>query len=561
MGEWFRNAAAMTHGAAYRERGWWRDETVVDDLRRAVREHPDKPAIIAARYFSKDVVRLTYAELAAHMERFAGALRALGVGREDVVAVQLPNWWQFTALALACARIGAVIAPMPADYRRREVEFILERTQARVYVGPATWNGFSHQGLLREVAPSLPSLRHRVFIRTKDEALAEGELDFEAHFLTPRWEEQYPAETLEPMRARADEVFNILYTSGTTGEPKGVIHSHNTNYAITRALSETMGMSARDVVSLPSLLTGSSGFTYLFLMPVLLGATAVYLDVADPDFHLRLLEEHGITFMYGIPTYYLNVLAAQRRKPRRTGSLRCLATGSTPVPPHLIAEVREVLGVRLHTLWGMTENGAVTLTRDEDPPDWPAHSDGRPVEWMEAKIAPAITEDGTPYPDGIGRLLVRGASQCLGYFKRPDIYAACVDAEGWFDTGDLARDDGRGGIRIAGRLKDVIIRHGLKIPVVEVESTLYAHPKVREVALVALPDATLGSERVCAVVVPREAPPTLAELREHLRKEGMAVAYWPDRLEIVEEMPKTATGKIRKHQLRERLQSKPGQVA
>ncbi|WP_375773013.1 AMP-binding protein [Archangium gephyra] len=557
MAERFGNTAARVHGPAYRQKGWWRDETVVDDLRRAIKNHPDKTAIIAARYFSRDVTRISYAELGGYMDRFAGALRELGVGREQIVAVQLPNWWQFTAIALACARIGAVLAPIPPDYRRREVEFILNRTEAPVYIGPASWTGFSHRDMLREMAPALPALRHRIFLGAGS-GLADGELDFDAHFAAHRWEERYPASTLDELTARADDVFNVLYTSGTTGEPKGVVHSYNTNYAITRALNETMGLGADDVVSLPSLLTASSGFTYLFQMPVLLGATAVYLDVADPDFHLKLIEEHGISFMYGIPTYYLNMLASQKRRPRKVSTLRCLATGSTPVPPHLIAEVREVFGVRLHTLWGMTENGAVTLTRNEDPPDWPANSDGAPVPWMEVKIAPALAEDGTPFPEGAGRLLVRGASQCLGYFKREDIYNACLDAEGWFDTGDLARDDGRGGIRIAGRLKDIIFRHGLKIPVVEVESALYAHPKVREVAIVAHADDRIGGERVCAVVVPRDEAPTLNELRDHLRKAGMSVSYWPDRLEIISEMPKTPSGKIRKFLLRERLKEQPG---
>lgn len=560
MAEKFGNTAARVHGSAYRQRGWWRDETVVDDLRRAIKNHPDKTAIIAARYFARELTRISYAELGSYMDRFAGALRELGVGREQIVAVQLPNWWQFTAVALACARIGAVLAPIPPDYRRREVEFILSRTEAPVYIGPASWTGFSHRDMLREMAPALPALRHRIFLGAGS-GLSDGELDFDAHFVANKWEERYPASSLDELSARADDVFNVLYTSGTTGEPKGVVHSYNTNYAITRALNETMGLGADDVVSLPSLLTASSGFTYLFQMPVLLGATAVYLDVADPDFHLKLIEEHGISFMYGIPTYYLNMLASQKRRPRKVSTLRCLATGSTPVPPHLIAEVREVFGVRLHTLWGMTENGAVTITRNEDPPEWPANSDGAPVPWMEVKIAPALSEDGTPFPDGAGRLLVRGASQCLGYFKREDIYNACLDAEGWFDTGDLARDDGRGGIRIVGRLKDIIFRHGLKIPVVEVESALYAHPKVREVAIVAHADDRIGGERVCAVVVPREEAPTLNELRDHLRKAGMSVSYWPDRLEIISEMPKTPSGKIRKFLLRERLKEQPGSPA
>ncbi|NNC14524.1 AMP-binding protein [Corallococcus exiguus] len=552
MGQRFHNAAALEKGSEYRRKGWWRDTTVVDDLRRCVQAHPDKTAIIAARYFSKDITRLTYAELARYMDRFALGLRELGVGREDIVAVQLPNGWHFTALALACARLGAVIAPIPPDYRRREVEFILGRTEASVYVGPTSWTGHSHRDMARDIAGVLPSLRHRVLLGSNTD-LQAGERDFERHFIEREWEKEASLEGVAP--AAADDVCNILYTSGTTGEPKGVVHSHNTNYGITRALCDTLGIDGTDVVALPSLLTASTGFTYSYLMPMLLGATAIYMDVGDPELTLKLFEEHGVTFTYGIPTYLMNLIALQRKRQRNTSSLRQLATGSIPVPPHLIAAVREVFGVRLHTLWGMTENGAVTITRHEDAPDWPSQSDGRAVAWMETKIVPALAEDGTPYPDGTGRLIVRGASQCLTYFKRDDVYAAATDAEGWFDTGDLARDDGRGGIRIVGRLKDVIFRYGYKIPVVEVESALYSHPKVKEVAVVAHSDDKIGGERVCAVVVVREgeAPPTLNELRDHLKQQGMSNQYWPDRLDLIDEMPKTATGKVRKYLLRDRL--------
>ncbi|MCP3162989.1 AMP-binding protein [Myxococcus qinghaiensis] len=556
----FGSGPSLEQAALYRSKGWWRDETVLDDLRRAVRTHPDKTAIVAARYFAKDVTKLSYAELGRSVERFAGALVSLGVQRGELVAVQLPNWWQFTALALACARIGAVVAPIPPDYRRREVEFILGRTESSVYVGPLSWSGHSHRDMLREASHALPSLKHRVFIGAGEQASEPGELDFDAYFVARRWEDETPKAELDARSARPDDVCNVLYTSGTTGEPKGVIHSHNTNFGITRALVDTMALGADDVVCLPSLLTASSGFTYLYLMPVLLGATAVYMDVGDPELTLRCIDEHRVTFMYGIPTYVMNVIAAKKKRGGDTSSLRRLSTGSIPVPPHLIAAVRESFGVPLHTLWGMTENGAVTITRREDPPDWPSNSDGRPVDWMEVRIVPALAEDGSPYPEGTGRLLVRGASQCLGYFKREDIYRACVDEEGWFDTGDLARDDGRGGIRIVGRLKDVIFRYGQKVPVVEVESALYSHPKVREVAVIGHSDDRIGGERVCAVVVPRDETPTLDELRAHLKGLGMSNQYWPDRLEVVEEMPKTPSGKIRKYLLRERLKGPTAKV-
>jgi cyclohexanecarboxylate-CoA ligase len=539
----FDNAPARRDGARYRERGWWRDATFVSDLHAAARSTPDKPAIIAARAFARDVARISYAELAAHVDRLAAGLLALGVGREDIVAIQLPSWWQYNALALACARIGAVVAPIPVDYRRRETEFVLARTEAAVYIGPASWLGFSHRGLLREMAPALPALRHRVLLDAGDD-LAPGELEFDAWFADPVHSRRHARAELDRRAPGADDVFLVMYTSGTTGEPKGVVHSYNTLYAITRALRDSAGLGAADVITTPSGVTGLVGFLYDFLLPLLCGATAVYADLGDPERGLQLIEDHAVSFAYAIPNYLAGLASAQQRRPRRIGSLRTVVTGSAPVPPHLIPSLRETLGVRVQSLWGMTEMGGATFTWPDDPPDTPAHSDGRPIEWMEIKI-----DDG-------GRLRVRGANLCLGYFQRPEVYAACLDDDGWFDTGDLVRPDGRGGIRIIGRVKDVIVRNGQKVPVVEVESALAAHPSVAAVALIADPDTDLG-ERVVAVIVPRDAPPSLADLRDHLRAAGMSAQYWPDRLHLVRDMPLTSSGKIQKFVLQDQLR-RPG---
>jgi cyclohexanecarboxylate-CoA ligase len=531
----------------FRARGWWRDATFLEDLRAVTEIAPDRPAIIAARAFDRTVTTLTYAELAAHVDRFAAGLVELGVGRGDLVAMQLPSWWQYSALALACARIGAVIAPIPVDYRRRETEFVLARTEAPVYIGPASWLGFSHRAMLRELAPALPALRHRVLAGLGTSAADPGELDLDVFFGDPAHARGHPPAELDRRAPGADDVFLVMYTSGTTGEPKGVVHSYNTLHAIVRALVETAALSRADVITTPSAMTGLVGFLYDFLVPLACGATAVYADLGDPERTLGLIEDHGVTMLYAIPSYVLGLVATQQRHPRRIGSLRTVVTGSAPVPPHLVPSAYDVLDARVQSLWGMTEMGGATFTRPDDPPDWPAHSDGRPVEWMEVQIV-----RDPDAPDGAGRLRVRGANLCLGYFRRPDMFAAALDDDGWFDTGDLVRPDGKGGIRIVGRVKDVIMRNGQKVPAAEVESALSSHPRVDAVALVPDPDSDLG-ERVVAVVVARGEPPALGELRDHLRGLGMSPQYWPDRLHVVAEMPLTSTGKIQKYVLREQL--------
>jgi cyclohexanecarboxylate-CoA ligase len=295
--------------------------------------------------------------------------------------------------------------------------------------------------------------------------------------------------------------------------------------------------------------THYTGFVQGLLIPVMLGCTAVVQDVWDPGVCLDLVQRHGITTFYGSPPYLAELLAAQQARPRDIGSLHTVVTGSAPVPPHIAAQVRDVLGAPLVALWGMSENGPVTMTRLDDPADWAAHSDGRPIDCMQIRIDKPTVPGNS---DGSGTLWVRGACQCLGYFKREADYAAQLDDDGWFDTGDLARDDGRGGMRISGRVKDIVINRGFNVPVGEVENILVRHARVSQVAVIGLPDRDID-ELVCAVVVPDGAPPTLDELRTHLGAAGMTDQYWPARVEVVDALPRTITGKVRKVELRQRF--------
>ncbi len=549
----FRDGTAALR---YREGGWWRDGTIADDLHRAVAAHPERTAIVAWRGEGGDagsVETITYERLRLLTDRCAGALLELGVGRGDIVSIELPNIWELSVLFLACARIGAVVNPIQPILRSRELRFILQRTRSRVCVVPDRWRGFDYAGMLASLTQDVPTLEHCVVVGgARGETVPLG-VSFQRHFLDTAWEERHPAAELDALAPAADDVAQVMFTSGTTGEPKGAVHSHNTLYAAMHGEPYVLGLDESDVVHMGSPLTHQAGFLYCHFMPVFLGGTAVFQDVWDASVMLRLVEEAGVTFAMGATPFALDAIAAQRAQPRRVETLRTFVCGGTSIPSHLVREAAEVLGVELVALWGMTENGGVTLTGPGDPPELVASSDGRPVPWMEVRI---VDDEGVECAGtAVGRLRCRGASQCLGYFRRPDLYAASVDADGWFDTGDLAHSDGHGGIRIAGRVKDLIVRGGEKVPVVEVESALYRHPLVREVAVVAFPDERLG-ERACAAIVPEGAGAaslTLADLQQHLEALGMAKQFWPERLEILDELPKTPSGKVQKFVLRQQI--------
>ncbi|GAB3473983.1 AMP-binding protein [Amycolatopsis cihanbeyliensis] len=514
---------------AYRSAGWWRDETILDDLRRAAAETPDKPALVC--YQNDTLVVVSYVELMARVDRLAANLVRLGVRPGEVVTLQLPNSWQLVALCLACARIGAIAGPAVPILRRREIEHMTRLTESRVYVAAAEYRGFSYADMSAEVAAVVPTLEHRVLLGG-----GAGALDFDRDLL----EHEPPPVDLDALEAKPDDAAQVMFTSGTTGEPKGVVHSHNTLYAMNKAQADVLRLGPDEVTAMGSPTSHQAGYTWNFVMPLLLGATAVQVEYWDPEVMLRILEEQRVTFFMGAPTFLSDLIAAQRANPRDLGALRTFATGSAPIAPAFVEQARDVLGCRLYALWGMTENGCVTITRPEDPPLRAAESDGTVVPGMEIRIV------------GAGNLQVRGAAQCLGYFRRERVYANSVTEDGWFDTGDLARDDGYGGIRITGRVKDLIIRGAENIPAVEVEAALVRHAAIRDVAVVGYPDQRLG-ERACAVLVTTGEPLSLDDLRTHLDGLGMVKQYWPERVEIVPELPRTPSGKIRKTVLRDRL--------
>src|SRR5258708_5450824 len=361
----------------YRQRGWWREETFLDDLRSNVRGTPDKPALIAHRNGATKII--DYAELARATETFAARLVSLGVKRGEVVAVQLPNWWELLPLGFACARVGAIFCPLMSIYRRREIEFILRLTGARVCVTMADWDGVRLADAVKELAGELPDLEY-IFVARGDGPA--GTRSFEADFVAA----PAPAADVDGRELGPDEPFLMLFTSGTTGESKGVLHSQNTLYASSSAYARALGQDESGVTFVCHAATHYSGFVTGMLVPLMMGATSMLLDSWNAHTYVDLAPKHGATLFYGAPNFVLELLAAQQATHADLSSLRHIVTGSAPIPPAVVQRVRQGLGVPVVALWGMTENGAVTITRADDPPDWSEHSDGSPLGGMEVRI-------------------------------------------------------------------------------------------------------------------------------------------------------------------------------
>ncbi|MEW2623438.1 AMP-binding protein [Streptomyces sp. NPDC048106] len=532
--------------ALYRQRGWWRDQTFLDDLRRQARLRPHKLAIAARRIAHARTDTLDYSDLSRLTDRFAGALVELGVKRGDFVAVQLPNRWEMVPLIYACIRVGAVICPISPVCPEEELRHRLGLTEARVCVTVPEWDGVPLAKVVTGLRDELTSLQHVLVLGGR---APEGAQDFHEHFVARAWEDVHGDEEMAGRTLAPDDPFVVLFTSGTTGESKGVLHSQNTVHAAVRGYADTFLLDDTLVAVVTTPLVHYSGFAQGILAGVMLGGTIVFQDIRKNDAVLDLVERYRGTLVYGPPPTLTDIAESQRQDPRDVSSLRHVVTGSAPVLQPLVDELRATLGARTYSLWGMSENGPVTITRLDYNQDWAAHSNGRPIDAMEIRIDKCLNPDERA---PVGRLRVRGASQALTYYRRDAVFEEQMIDDGWFDTGDVARDDGRGGIRVLCRAKDAIMRDGMVVPMAELESIIARHPKVSEVAVVG-PGGTVSDPILAVIVLSGDEVPSLEEIREHVRAAGQDERFLPDRLEAIPFLPKTLTGKIRKAELRARF--------
>ena len=526
--------------------GHWHDRTINDALDACVAARPDKLALTAVQIEAGTTTRFTYREMARMADRIAVGLARLGVGRGDIVACQLPNWWQFTLTYLACSRIGAVMNPLMHIFREHELNFMLQHGEAKLLIVPQVFRGFDHAHMATGLQAHLPHLQQVVVVG------GGGPDSFEALLTTPEWEKEPDAPAiLTAHRPGPDDITQVIYTSGTTGEPKGVMHSANTVVANILPYAQRLGLGAQDVVLMASPMAHQTGFMYGLLMPILLQASAVLQDIWDAKKAIEVIQAEGATFTMASTPFLSDLTKTVAEAQASIPTLRTFLCAGAPIPSALVERARQVLPTKIISAWGMTENGAVTLIQPNDDDERAFNTDGCPLPGVEIKV---VDVDGNALPpDQPGRLMLRACSNFGGYLQRAHLNG--TDADDWFDTGDLARIDARGYLRITGRSKDVIIRGGENIPVVEIESLLYRHPAIALAAIVAYPDERLG-ERACAVVVPKPGQSIdLPGIVEFLKAQKVALQYIPERLVVRDDLPSTPSGKIQKFRLREMMRN------
>jgi cyclohexanecarboxylate-CoA ligase len=524
--------------------GQWAGRVLTDHLDEVVAATPDKVAAIDSRG------QVTYAELKRLADRAALGFLELGIRPGDAISYQLPNWIEFLVVHFAATRIGAINNPLIPIYRDREVGFMVGLAKSKLIVVPQEFRGYDYPAMVARLRGDWPALEHLLVV----DGPTTGTQTSWAEFIETPWEERrHPAE-LPGLRPDPNDVTLLIFTSGTTGEPKGVMHTHNTLVAANALLPDRLGVSKDDVIHMASTFAHLTGFLYGVRLPTQVGgATAVYQDVWDPARFVELVERHGVSYTSAATPFLHDTLSAPGLAERETSSLRLFCCMGAPIPRAILREARVKLpGMTVLGGWGQSENALVTLGIPGDPEEKLVERDGYPWPGMEIRV---VDFSGTVLPPGSeGRLQVRGPFLFVGYAERLEMTRASFEGD-WFDTGDLATIDDEGYLNITGRTKDVIIRGGENIPVAYVENVLYEHPGLAGVAVVGYPDPRL-QERACACVTlaPGAGGFTVAEMREFLEAKGVTRHYWPERLEVLAELPRTASGKIQKFQLRALLQ-------
>ena len=518
--------------------GAWRNVTLADCAAQMAQRAPDRVAVIDGPR------ELTFGALMAQAQRLAGAFAAMGLQPGDVVSFQLPNWFEAMVLNVAACLAGLVVNPIVPIYREAEVRYILKDARAKAFFIPRTFRNFDYLGMAMRLRPELPELRQIVLVRGQGEGAAAYDELLEASAA--------PA-SVAP-RVDPNAVKLVLYTSGTTGSPKGVLHSHNTIMSEINAVIGFWGIHERDVVLMPSPVTHITGYLYALEIAFAAGVKVVFMERWNAAEAVELIARHGVSFSVGATPFLKELIAEVEAQRRALPSLRLFMSGGAPVPPEAIHRANQALpGCMAFRVYGSTEAPTVTLgIQSRTAAQLGATTDGKVVNHEVRLTHP---QSGAVVTDAEGEICTRGPEMMLGYTHWAHTQEA-FDADGYFHTGDLGYFVQSEYLCVSGRKKDLIIRGGENLSPKEIEDVLHQHPGVKETAVVAMPHERLG-EGVCAYVIPQpEHRVDAAMLAEWLERAGLAKQKFPERVELVEDLPRTASGKVQKNVLRERIAAK-----
>ena len=521
----------------YRSEGIWKDVTLYEQFAAAAARYPDKPAIIDQGR------RVTYRDLKRQIDAVAASLLALGLEAGDVVALQTWNSLEMPLLHLACNRIGLLYLPLHDGWRDAELGHLLALSKAKVIVVPVQYRGFDHAAMINGLRGRLPDLRH-VYTLNGD---APGCKPFSS-LLAPRTD--ITESDLQKRRPHPDLPATTMLSGGTTALSKISRFSSNDLLVLLDTFAKPGELKPEDIgAAIAPAGTGSTGYVFPILTPLMYGATSVILARwGDPEEAVKLIVDNRCTYAVGIPTQMtLLIPALEKRKPEDFGHFRLFFNAGAPLTYETGFRIETLMGCIVQCMYGTTDGGVPTVTSIRDPQDKRLGSVGRATPGCERQLWDA---NGKPVPAGqVGEIVWRSADKSWGYLGDDEQTAQAFTKDHFYRSGDLGQIDSEGYLRIVGRVKDMVLRGGRNISPASIENPLIKHPAVLDVAVAAMPDPVLG-ERACAFVMLRDGMSlTFDEMIAFLKGQDLAVFQLPERLEIVEDLPRGPGGKVIKKEL------------
>ena len=539
----------------YTQKGCWETRrTLIDDFKEhalkmpgvtAFVDPPNKEALVGSA-----PERVTYADFARAVDSVATALKNEGIAKDDIVLVQLPNCWELGMLYLAIARAGGIISPMPMQWRSREVTYVAELTEAKAMITVNEFHGFPFRSMADEISQQVPSLKKVFTYEDLRQMMKET-----------------PDPDLDSIPIDPNDIFTICWTSGTEAQPKGCPLSHN-NWRCQAGIAGVV-VKPGDIMLTAGPLVNMASVGTVLIPWICYGGTVVLHHPFDPQILLKQIVEERINYTLLVPAVVNLILKHPASQSFDLSSIRTITVGSAPPSLWAMEEFKKRWDIDIGNIWGQNE-GTALVSSVADVPDMKVRVDHFPrygapgVEWstpmakfIQLKV---VGPDGSELKEdgAVGELLYRGPNVIPGYFKRPDLNETAFDENGYFRTGDLFMIAGDRYLKFFDRAKDIIIRGGYNISAQEIENIMLAHPAVQDVAAVGMPDENLG-ERVCLYVVTKPGKTiTLDDVVDYMKQQGVDTYKLPERLEVVEAIPRNPVGKVLKKELRRDIRRRLG---
>lgn len=522
----------------YEKMGYWGDKTLLDYWNVSVKDYADREFVVDDRGY-----RYTYKEIDEKAGVIASYFIKVGIEPGDVISFQIPVWSEFVLIVVACMKVGAVINPIGMCYDEKEVVYLLNLTESKIFICPTLYHKTDYEKSIISAKKYIKSLSNVVLLDNLKTKKSEN--------VTLKEILSTYTTLADEVKVNSNDVAAVLFTSGTTGHTKGVMLTHNNIIFSERYFNRELSLTKDDVMFMPAPLNHATGFHHGIIAPMFIGAKVILQSRFKSKEAIELMNAEKCTYSMGSTPFIYDILNDMENEGLRLNSLKFYLCGGAPVPGNMVRRAYEY-DVKLCEVYGSTESVPHAFVRLDETLELMGSTSGRPVEGVEVRIVDENRQD--VFPGTVGEEVSRGPNVFVGYINNKKATDKVLDDEGWFYSGDLCVGDEDGNIKIVGRKKDMIIRGGENLNPNIIGSYIVECPMIQDQAVIGMPDERLG-ERICAYVVLKseQRSLTLKKLLKYLKQKRIPKRYWPERLEIIGEIPRTDSGKVKKNLLREDL--------